>query len=49
MAAADTKEAAEAIAEAVHLQEAEASAEAAVHLQEADIAEAVHQEVIDVN
>lgn len=46
MAAADTKEAAEAIAEAVHLQEAEASAEA-VH--RAVIAEAAHQEVIDVN
>ena len=46
MAAADTKEAAEAIAEAVHLQEAEASAEA-VH--RAAIAEAAHQEVIDVN
>lgn len=46
MAAADTTEAAEAIAEAVHLQEAEASAEA-VH--RAVIAEAAHQEVIDVN
>ena len=40
--AAATKEAAEATV-------AEASAEAAVRLQAADIAEAVHQEVIDVN
>ena len=46
--AAVTKGAAEATAEAAHHQAAEATAEA-VHHQAADIAEAAHQEVIDVN